>query len=45
REGLDTVLEEIIDALCRHVSDDSPMVSMSSENDRWTNNAESYSND
>ncbi|GKE53374.1 hypothetical protein Tco_1488530, partial [Tanacetum coccineum] len=26
REGLDTVLEEIVDALCRHVSDDSPMV-------------------
>ncbi|GJQ94089.1 hypothetical protein Tco_0005228 [Tanacetum coccineum] len=26
REGLDTVLEEIIDALCRHVSDDSPMI-------------------
>nr|GEU38198.1 protein shoot gravitropism 6 isoform X1 [Tanacetum cinerariifolium] len=25
-EGPDTVLEEIVDALCRHVSDDSPMV-------------------
>ncbi|GKD05792.1 protein shoot gravitropism 6 isoform X1 [Tanacetum coccineum] len=25
-EGPDTVLEEIVDALCQHVSDDSPMV-------------------
>nr|GEW56883.1 hypothetical protein [Tanacetum cinerariifolium] len=25
-EGLNTVLEEIVDALCRHISDDSPMV-------------------
>ncbi|GJV91162.1 hypothetical protein Tco_1538975 [Tanacetum coccineum] len=24
-EGPDTVLEEIVDALCQHVSDDSPM--------------------
>ncbi|GKA29020.1 hypothetical protein Tco_0715265 [Tanacetum coccineum] len=25
-EGPDTVLEEIVDALCQHVSDDSPMM-------------------